>query len=380
LSYFKNGFGNSGSFLDVGSHCFYVAKPFLEEVTDVFDPLSDEGSSCCESNDLGAMVEVMALGEEEGGDSPHPERPSPKRLLPQEQDAPLPELDTPDVSVVDLRAPLNRVINPAWVTEALERTRLVLLSKVAEDEANRRRASATLSEFYDVHGDALAELAHDPRRSFVAMGPGQIQWSPSASQGRGGRGQGGHAPSCNTRCRRAQQGGGAGRPRQVSVPAPGSESQACPLALHIHLWLDHVEAFPKGSASSKRAVSDQGGLGATGSSQERKEGKYTLDAALDQPCKFHNTPGREATHSTRQCRFMRELEQRARQLPGASQAQPAGGQEDQQHDPAGGEPNQGDDDFPADVEQYHIFTTPGKDKRNDLWHEAEVNAIMPAET
>jgi hypothetical protein len=33
----------------------------------------------------------------------------------------------------------------------------------------------------------------------------------------------------------------------------------------------------------------------------------------------------------------------------------------------------------VDVEQYHIFTTPGKDKRNDLWYEAEVNAVMPAE-
>jgi hypothetical protein len=75
---------------------------------------------------------------------------------------------------------------------------------------------------------------------------------------------------------------------------------------------------------------------------------------------------------------MRELEQRARQIPGASQAQPAGGQEDQQRDPAGGEPDQ-DDDFLADVEQYHIFTTPGKDKRNDFWHKAEVNAVMPAE-
>jgi hypothetical protein len=32
-----------------------------------------------------------------------------------------------------------------------------------------------------------------------------------------------------------------------------------------------------------------------------------------------------------------------------------------------------------DVEQYHIFTTPSKDKRNDLWHEAEVSAVMPAE-
>jgi hypothetical protein len=113
------------------------------------------------------------------------------------------------------------------------------------------------------------------------------------------------------------------------VPVPGSESQARPPALHIHLWLDHVEAFPRGSASSKRAASDQEGLGAADSGQGRKEGKYTLDAALDQPCKFHNSPGREATHSTRQCRFMRELEQRARHIPGTSQAQPAGGQEDQ---------------------------------------------------
>jgi hypothetical protein len=82
LAYFKDGLDNSGSFLNVGSHRFYVAKPFPEEVTDVFDPLSDGGSSCSESSDLGAMVEVMALGEEEGGDSPRPERPSPERLLP----------------------------------------------------------------------------------------------------------------------------------------------------------------------------------------------------------------------------------------------------------------------------------------------------------
>jgi hypothetical protein len=84
LACFKNGFGNSGSFLYVDSHHFYVAKPFPEEVTDVFDPLSDRGSSCSEISDLGTMVEVMALGEEEGGDSPCPERPSPERLLPQE--------------------------------------------------------------------------------------------------------------------------------------------------------------------------------------------------------------------------------------------------------------------------------------------------------
>jgi hypothetical protein len=76
--------------------------------------------------------------------------------------------------VVDLRAPLSRVIDLAWVAEALERTRLVLLSKVAEDEANRCRASTTLSEFYDVHGDTPTELARDLRRSFATAVPSQI--------------------------------------------------------------------------------------------------------------------------------------------------------------------------------------------------------------
>jgi hypothetical protein len=90
-------------------------------------------------------------------------------------------------------------------------------------------------------------------------------------------------------------------------------------------------------------------------------------------------PGREATHSTRQCRFIKELEQRAQQLPGFPQAHPAGGQKDPQHEPVAEKPDQGDDDFLAVVEQYHVFTTLGKDKRNNLWYEAEVNAIMPAE-
>jgi hypothetical protein len=82
LAHFENGFDNSGSFLDVGSHRFYIAKPFPEEVTNIFDSLYDGGSSCGESSNLGAMVEVMALGEDEGGDSPRPERPSPERLPP----------------------------------------------------------------------------------------------------------------------------------------------------------------------------------------------------------------------------------------------------------------------------------------------------------
>jgi hypothetical protein len=90
--------------------------------------------------------------------------------------------------VVDLRAPLDRVIDPARVAEALERTHLVLLSKVAEDEANRCRASTTLGEFYDVHGDAPTELARDLQRGFATAVPNQIQRSPSASRGHGGRG------------------------------------------------------------------------------------------------------------------------------------------------------------------------------------------------
>jgi hypothetical protein len=124
---FGNGFG-SGSFLDIGSHCFYVAKPFPEEVTNILDPLSDGGSSCGESCDFGAMVEVMALGDEEGSDQLRSMRPPPECLSLPEQNAPLPERDTTDIAVMDLRAPLDHVIDPARVAEALERTRLVLLS------------------------------------------------------------------------------------------------------------------------------------------------------------------------------------------------------------------------------------------------------------
>jgi hypothetical protein len=158
LAFFGDGFGGSGSFLDIGSHCFYVAKPFPEEVTDVLDPLRDGGSSCGESCDFGAMVEVMAPGDEEGSDPPHSARPPLERLPPQEQNALLPEQDTSDVAVVDLRAPLDRVIEFARVAEALEQTCLVLLSRAAEEEATRRRMSTTLHEFYDVHGDAPNEL------------------------------------------------------------------------------------------------------------------------------------------------------------------------------------------------------------------------------
>jgi hypothetical protein len=119
LACFKDGFGNSGSFLDIGSHRFYIAKPFPKEVTYVLDPLYDAGSRCSESNDFDTMVEVMALGEEEGSDSPRPAR-SPLEHLPlQEQNVPLPEQDASDVAIVDLRAPLDHVVDPVQVAEAL---------------------------------------------------------------------------------------------------------------------------------------------------------------------------------------------------------------------------------------------------------------------
>jgi hypothetical protein len=65
----------------------------------------------------------------------YPEHRQPlERPLPQEQNTPLLEQDASDITVVDLRAPLNHIIDPVQVAEALERTRLVLLSKGPEDE------------------------------------------------------------------------------------------------------------------------------------------------------------------------------------------------------------------------------------------------------
>jgi hypothetical protein len=160
LAYFKDGLGDSGSFLDIGSHRFYIAKPFPEKVTDVLYPLSDGGSSCSESSDLGAMVEVMALGDDEGSDSPRPTRLLLECPLPQEQNTLLPERDTSDVAVMDLCAPLDRVIDPAQVAKALERTRLVLLDKAAEDQDAWCRMSTVLHEFYNAHGDTPVELTH----------------------------------------------------------------------------------------------------------------------------------------------------------------------------------------------------------------------------
>jgi hypothetical protein len=94
LAYFVDGFSDSGSFLDIGGHRLYVAKPFPEEITDVFDPLCDIGSSCSKSSDLGIMVEVLALEEDGGGDPPHSTRPPLECPPLQKQDLLPPEQDT----------------------------------------------------------------------------------------------------------------------------------------------------------------------------------------------------------------------------------------------------------------------------------------------
>jgi hypothetical protein len=138
--------------------------------------ISDIGLSCSESNDLGSMVELMALGDEEGSDSPRPACSPLKHLLPQEQNAPLLEQDASDIAVMDLRAPLDHIIDPVKVAEALERMRLILLSKVAEDEDARCRMSTTLRESYNTHGDTPVELAHGQQcgHGLSATGPSQV--------------------------------------------------------------------------------------------------------------------------------------------------------------------------------------------------------------
>jgi hypothetical protein len=139
LGCFEDGFGDNDSFLDVSGHRFYIAvtKPFPEEVTDVSNPLSDAGSSYSESSDLGAMVEVLALEDGEGGGLPCTACPPLERPPPQEQDAPPPEQDILDAVIMDLRVPLDLTTDPVKTTENLERTRLALLGKAVDIEDTR---------------------------------------------------------------------------------------------------------------------------------------------------------------------------------------------------------------------------------------------------
>jgi hypothetical protein len=120
LAYFKDGLDGSGSFLDVGSHRFYVAKPFSEEVTDVLDPLCDTDSDGGESSDFCTMLEVLALEDDGGGDPPRSVRSPLERPPPQEQNLPPPERDVLDAAITDLRAPLDLTTDPVNLSEDLE--------------------------------------------------------------------------------------------------------------------------------------------------------------------------------------------------------------------------------------------------------------------
>jgi hypothetical protein len=149
---FEDDFGYSGSFLDVGGHCFYIANPFLEEVTDVLDPLCDTGSSCSESSDLGAMVEVLALEDGDGVGLPRTTHTPVERPPLPEQDPLPPERDILDSAIIDLHAPLDLTIDPVKITENMEQARIALLNKAVSIEDTHRRVNSMLREYNTAQG------------------------------------------------------------------------------------------------------------------------------------------------------------------------------------------------------------------------------------
>jgi hypothetical protein len=152
LAYFKDGLGDSGSFLDVGSHRFYIAKPFPEEVTNVLDPLYDIDSDGSESSGFCTMVEVLALEDDGGGDPPCSAHPPLERPPPQEQDLSPPERDVLDAAIMDLHAPLDLTADPVKISEHLERTRRNLLKEAIGVEDTHRRILSMLYEYNTAHG------------------------------------------------------------------------------------------------------------------------------------------------------------------------------------------------------------------------------------
>jgi hypothetical protein len=143
LAYFKNGLSNNGSFLNIGSHHFYIAKPFPEEAIDMLGHICDIDSDDGESNDFCNMVEVLVLEEDGGGGPPCSMRPPLERPPQPEQDLPPPEWDMLDTAIMDLRAPLDISMDPVKVSEDLEQTRLNLLKEVVDIDDTHRRVLDT---------------------------------------------------------------------------------------------------------------------------------------------------------------------------------------------------------------------------------------------
>jgi hypothetical protein len=152
LGCFEAGFSDRGSFLDVGGHCFYIAKPFPEEVTDMSDPLCDSGLSCSESSNLGTMDKVLALEEGDGSGHPRTVRPPLERPPLPNQDAPPPERDILDSAIMDLCAPLDLTADPVKIAENLEQARIGLLGKAFDIEDTRRCVNSTLREYNTMQG------------------------------------------------------------------------------------------------------------------------------------------------------------------------------------------------------------------------------------
>jgi hypothetical protein len=152
LAYFKNSLGDNGSFLDVGSHRFYVTKPFPEEVINMLDPFCDADSDDGESSDFCNMVEVLALEEDGGGGLPRSTRPPLERPPPPEQDLPPLERDVLDAAIMDLCAPLDISVDPVKGSEDLEQTRLNLLKEAVDVDDTRRRVLSTINEYNVAHG------------------------------------------------------------------------------------------------------------------------------------------------------------------------------------------------------------------------------------
>jgi hypothetical protein len=152
LSYFKNGLDDSGSFLDIGSHRFYIAKPFLEEVTDVLDPLCGTDSDDGERSDFCTMVKVLALEDDGGGNPPCSTRPPLECPPPPKQVLPPPERDELDAAITDLRAPLNLTADPVKISEDLERMRRNLLKEAVDVEDTHRCVLSMIQEYNSAHG------------------------------------------------------------------------------------------------------------------------------------------------------------------------------------------------------------------------------------
>jgi hypothetical protein len=98
------------------------------------------------------MVEVLALEEEGGGGQPCIARPPLERPPLPEQDAPLPERDILDFTIMDLRAPLDLTADSAKIAKNLEQARVALLGKAVDIDDTRRSVKSTLHEYNTVQG------------------------------------------------------------------------------------------------------------------------------------------------------------------------------------------------------------------------------------